>query len=198
MLTDPRRDDLDCDTECEFVGTTAAILIAAGIAAGGGVAAAKIQSNAANKGLKAQEAATDKAIANLQPYNQMGTEAFQTLGGLMGLGGGGGAPGGPTNTAGAPISPQIQQARAERADPMGAREYGNPIAKGQVGNATYVDQTGSGYSPPDYTRSPVGGMAPSAVAGTMFQVRAPDGSIRSVPQNQLAAAKANGGTVLNG
>ncbi len=64
---------------------------AAIIIAGGALGAAEVSSHATSKAVKAQTDATKQAIGNLQPFQNTGTQAFQTLGSLMGLGGGGGS-----------------------------------------------------------------------------------------------------------
>lgn len=71
-------------------GVGTALLISSAIGAGTSLAEGAIQSHQTSKAVDAQEKAADKAQANLKPFQDVGTQAFQTLGGLMGLGGGGG------------------------------------------------------------------------------------------------------------
>lgn len=196
MLRDGRRDGMACDTECPFVGTTAAILIGAGIAAGTQVAGAAIQSKQVGKAVNAQKEAAAQAQAQLKPFQQVGTQAFTTLGGLMGLGGGGGgaAPGG------LQYDPAISPGQANFAGystqggylgkdvPMSER-MSNPLAN--VDAAGYTAQQ-HGASP---TSSSYGAGAPQG-GGGMVQVRAPNGSVYQVPVEKVGEAQQNGGTVV--
>jgi len=189
MLTDLRRDRFACDTECPFVGTTAAILIGAGISAAAGLGSAAIQSKQVGKAVNAQTAATDKAIEQLKPFQQTGTEAFTTLGSLMGLGGGGGgaAPALGTKTFDPQITPG--QANFSRYSPTGGYIGKDvPMAEQMTNHNVALDA--SGYTAQQHGASPGAAMSP------MLKVRAPNGNIYQVPADKAAEAQQNGGTVL--
>jgi len=188
MLTDLRRDRFACDTECPFVGTTAAILIGAGISAAAGLGSAAIQSKQVGKAVNAQTAATDKAIEQLKPFQQTGTQAFTTLGSLMGLGGGGGGAAAPalgTKSFDQPYTPA--QANFDRYSPTGGY-IGKDIPMSEKMTNPYVAQDASGYTAQQH------GASPSAIP--MLKVRAPNGNIYQVPAEKAAEVQQNGGTVL--
>lgn len=86
---------------------------------------------AANKANAAQQQATDTANKNLEPYANIGGQAFSTLGALMGLGGGGGAtPSVPANAGPVPMSQPAQATAPQpsRAVERSAPEYGATLA----------------------------------------------------------------------
>lgn len=170
------------------------------ISAGAGIASSAIQSHQASKAVKSQTEATDKAIALRQPYVDTGTQAFTTLGKLMGLGGGGGqaqtqsALPGPMNQTtgpsasylkmkdmGAISDPSVLGGNAAQAPGGGGALMGTP---GQVA----TNQAASSY--PSYT--------PHTSPVSMVSVRAPNGSVYSVPGDQVPEALKNGGQVING
>ena len=189
-----------CEEDCCFVGTTAAILIGAGISAAAGLGSAAIQSHQVSKAVDAQKAATDQAIANLKPFQQVGTKAFTTLGELMGLGPGGGASAAPGQPTDAAISPG--QANFSGFSPSGGYVGKNvPMAERMSNPNVNVDAAGytaqqHGASLPTASSYTASAGASSIGGAPMLRVKAPNGQIYQVPADKVAEAQQNGGTVL--
>lgn len=202
MLRDARRLEFACDTDCAFVGTTAAILIGSAISAAAGLGSAAMQSHQVSKAVGAQKEATNQAIENLKPFQQTGTQAFTTLGQLMGLGGGGGgqAPAAMSTGMDAPISPG--QANFAGYSPSGGY-IGKNVPMGERMSNPNVNVDAAGYTAQQHgasmpTASSYGGNQTfgSQTGGGMMQVKAPNGQIYQVPAEKVAEAQQNGGTVL--
>ncbi len=202
MLSDDRRERFACETDCPFVGTTAAILIGAGIAAAGGIGSAAIQSHATGKAVDAQQKATDQATANLAPFQQTGTQAFTTLGALMGLGGpggggqevqkpmvklGGNTPWGGTvmdGGGGAITNPAV-------APDASYGQHGDFIG----GQTTQEDRSHMPTAS-SYNSSQTYGSAPQATGMDMVTMVAPDGTRQQVPRNQAGHYTQMGAKVI--
>ena len=186
-----------CEDDCCFVGTTAAILIGAGISAAAGLGSAAIQSHQVGKAVDAQKQATDQAIANLEPFQQVGTKAFTTLGELMGLGLGGGASAAPGQPTDAAISPG--QANFAGYSPSGGY-VGKNVPMGERMSNPNVNVDPAGYTAQQHGASlPTSssyGNASFATGAPMMRVKAPNGQIYQVPAEKVAEAQQNGGTVL--
>ena len=162
------------------------------IAAGSSIASAEINSHQQSKAVKAQENATNQAIGNLKPFQETGTQAYQTLGGLMGLGGGGGQASPMTRLPGGPMANDTQKGALTDPNVQPNAAYGG--AGQWVGNLTQSQRAQNpsattSYSTPVQHGSSVQGM-PS------LRVQGPNGQIYVVPADQASTAQQNGGKVL--
>ena len=187
--------------DCCFVGTTAAAIIGGSIAAAGGLGAAAIQSHQVNKAVDAQKEATNQAIQNLEPFRKTGTEAFTTLGALMGLGGGGAGGGAPAAMGtDAPISPG--QANFAGYSPQGGY-IGKNVPMGERMSNPNVNMDAAGYTAQQH-----GAAGPSAssyagnqsfqtqTGGGILRGQTPTGQMVQVPAEKQAEFTQNGGTIL--
>lgn len=193
MLSD--REVFACEEDCRFIGTGAALLTSALIGAGASAVEGAVQSKQTSKAVNAQTDATDKAIANLKPFQDTGTKAFTTLGALMGLGGGNSAqaqtqsalPGNgltgpaapPGFKAGAISDPNANGGNAAQAPGGGGLLNGTP---GQVATS----QSASSY--PSYT--------PHSSPIPTVTMQGPDGSTQAVPADHVSYWVQKGATVV--
>lgn len=203
MLSDARRDGFACDEDCPFVGTTAAILIGAGIAAAGGIGSAAIQSHATGKAVDAQQQATNQAIQNLKPFQDTGTQAFQTLGGLMGLGGPGG--GGQAPAAASGPQPNTPWGGTVTDSMQHSGAITNPAVAPDASYGQHGDFIGGQTTQADRARMPTAssynsaqtyGSAPQATGADMVTMQAPDGTRQQVPRSQAGHYTQMGATVI--
>jgi hypothetical protein len=169
-------------------GVGTALLISSAIGAGTSIAEGAIQSHQTGKAVKAQEDAAAKAQANLKPFQDVGTQAFQTLGGLMGLGGGQAqaTPSLPKTGLTGPAAPPGFQAGAI-SDPSKNGGYAGQVpgtnTLGARGDT--MNNTSSGYAP---KTSPI----------PTVRMRAPDGTEKDVPGDQVGFYTQKGATVIHG
>jgi hypothetical protein len=174
---------------------TAAIIAGSAIAAGSQIAAAKMASGAAKEAAKTQVASGEKALdlqremyqqnrADFQPYLQGGTQAFNTLSGLMGLGGGGAPQQQPTMSLGAPSPAKMLP--DGRIRPEGAETIGHAVYRG----------TGQPYQPGNRSGYSAASTPQSSYA--MVTLRAPDGTTKTVPADQAAYYQSKGATLVTG
>jgi hypothetical protein len=178
-------------------GVGTALLISAAIGAGTSAVEAGIQSKQTGKAVKAQTDASTQAQNQLKPFQQTGTQAFQTLGSLMGLGGGGGAASavqsslgttgqvtGPSTNypskMGAISDPSVLGGNSAQAPGGGGALMGTP---GQVA----ASQAASSY--PSY--GPKGSPVPQVT------MKAPDGSTQAVPADQVSYWTSKGAQVVS-
>lgn len=168
-------------------GVGTALLISSAIGAGTSLAEGAIQSHQTSKAVDAQAKAGAQAQAGLKPFQDVGTQAFQTLGGLMGLGGGSG---------GQVSTPTLSGTGVTRPNSNG-QPYGaisdpskNGGFAGQVPGTATLGESGSAYNPN------ASGYGPQSSPIPNVRVKAPDGTIRIVPANQVADAQKNGGQVI--
>lgn len=163
-------------------GVGTALLISAAIGAGTSAVEAGIQSKQTSKAVKAQENAANQAQANLKPFQDTGTQAFQTLGGLMGLGGGGGGAvqtpqlsGKPTGVVTGPSASYMKMSD------MGA--ISDPSKNGgYAGQAPGTATLGSASS---YANPSAPGYAPHSSPVPNVKMQAPDGSVQDIPADQV-------------
>lgn len=189
--------------DCCFVGTTAAAIIGGSIAAAGGLGAAAIQSHQVGKAVNAQKEATNQAIEQLKPFQQVGTKAFTTLGELMGLGPGGGAGAAPAAMGtgmDAPISPG--QANFAGYSPTGGY-IGKNVPMGERMSNPNVNVDAAGYTAQQHgasmpTASSYGGNQTfgSQTGGGMLRGQTPTGQMVQVPAEKQSEFTQNGGTIL--
>jgi hypothetical protein len=162
------------------------------ITAGTQIYAAHKQASAAKDAAKQQEVATDKAIALRQPYVDTGTKAFTTLGSLMGLGG---SPAGGGGGSGAPPPTQFGTQGVQGMPNGTIVDHSSPQMAGGGGaameNPAQLANNPNASSYPGYT--PHQDMTPG---GTRL-MRAPDGSTKSVPVEQIGFWTQQGATVVN-
>lgn len=191
------------------IGTTAALLIGAGIASGTQLAGAKMASGAAKDASKIQSEAGREALAlqrqmyeqgrqDALPWLRTGQEAITTLGALSGLGGGGGGLGGQTGM----LSPTTADKNA-----------GQPVAyRGPGGTSLKPISSDPSVPTPDLQfRRDQGGVyamplgmlgagqqfqtpAQAATSSSYVQLKAPTGEVGQVPADQVAHYLAQGAT----
>lgn len=199
MLIDGRRLEFACEMECPFVGTTAAILIGSAISAAAGLGSAAIQSKQVSKAVGAQKEATNQAIENLKPFQQTGTEAFTTLGKLMGLGGGGGgqAPAAMGTGMDAPISPG--QANFAGYTPQGGY-LGKNVTMGERMSNPNANVDMAGYTAQQHGASlPTAssyGTSAQQTGAPMMRGQTPTGQMVQVPAEKAGEFQQNGGKIL--
>lgn len=166
------------------VGTSTALIIGAGIAAGSQIASSHNASSAAtnaaktqaDSAAKAQQVASDQfaqAKAAEQPYLQAGANAAGTLGGLMG----------PSAGRPAYVRPVQPPPMSNGMSGGPGPNVGAPVATGM---ATGPGPAGSNVS--------MGSIAPTPQP--MVTLRGPDGSVQSVPASQAGHYVSLGATVV--
>lgn len=169
------------------IGIGAAMLIGTAASAGAGLAAAKIQSNAANKAQKAQQQGTDQALvaqrkAN-QPYMDLGQQGVNRL----------------MNTPQQNYTPRFSGAGGS--DGFQAFQGPPPMASlGSLGQPPQgpngpMPMNGPGIQVQPGPRVPPNGPMPQQIgpqAGQMAQMQGPDGSVKAVPLHLVAQLEARG------
>jgi hypothetical protein len=163
--------------------------------------ASTLQQQYANKAALVQQGVYQQNMAAMQPYASVGRSAINTLGRLM--------------TPGVAYTPQMQAADAQtlaNAPPTWSMVPGGP-ASNLVGmpNTTTGANVGAGtYNPgntlypamptPSYPNYPSGQNTGSLgmLASNLVPLRAPDGSVRAVPQSQAQQFISQGAVPLNG
>ena len=160
-----------------------------------GAEESKTAKNAANQ----QVAATDKAIALRQPFVDTGTQAFQTLGALMGLGGGGGQA--QTQSA-LPAAPQNGLTRDSSANyPMKMGAISDPSVLG--GNAAQAPGGGGalmgtpGQVATQQAASSYPSYGPKSSPIPQVTMKAPDGTTQAVPADQIDYWVKKGASVVS-
>lgn len=198
-MREDRRLEFACEEDCAFVGTTAAILIGSGIAAAAGLGSAAIQSHQVSKAVDAQKEATNQAIQNLEPFRQTGTQAFTTLGALMGLPGGGGGGAAPQAAQyDQPFTP-AQQNFAHYSPTGGYIGKDLPMSEQMTNPFVNLDSSGRtaaqhGASLSSY--GPQAQNAPTSMSGPMLRGQTPTGAMVQVPAEKQAEFTQNGGKIL--
>jgi len=198
MLSDFRPHD-EFSTDCPF-GVTAAIVTSALISAAATAAAQHAQSKAAQKAVDAQTGATDQAIQQLKPFQNTGTQAFTTLGQLMGLPSGGGGQAAPQmGLPSAPPTGQVTGPSTNYPSKMGAISdpsvLGGNSAQAPGGGGALMGTPGqvatsqSSSSYPSYT--------PKTSPVPQVTMKAPDGSTQSVPADQVSYWTQKGAQVVS-
>ena len=168
------------------------VVIAAGISAIGGLAGAAIQSHQTSKAADAQTKAGEQAQANLKPFQDTGTQAFQTLGGLMGLGGGGGQVSTPALSGTGPQGALTRNSSANYPLPIGA--ISDPSKNG--GYAGQVPGTATLGSASSYANPQAPGYGPQSSPVPKVKMQAPDGSVQDVSADQVGFYQSKGAKVV--
>lgn len=164
---------IEWDSPDKFIGTTAAI-VASAIAAGGAIGSSAIAAHASKSAAGQQVDASNKALGveqqvyedqknNLAPYRQAGTDALTRASSL-----------------------------ADAGSPIGLKTFTN----GNLPQVSLNRQPGAPVSSMPQNAAPPMGLAtmgqaqspqaPAANGGGMVQLRAPNGSMRTVPAAQVA------------
>ncbi len=165
------------------IGVGAAMLIGSAVAGGTALGAAKLQSNAAGKAQKDQQAATDRALAVQQqqtaPYRALGEQAAGRLS--------------------APQPDAYRQAFTGPGGSNGFQAFQPPPQGPSGGSLAGLGQPGMGQPLPGAVPRQQGMQGPPMMGGgqgQMVQLQGPDGSVKPFPAAQvpqiLAAARAKG------
>ena len=192
MIDDGRHSD-------HFVGTTAALILG-GLAAGGALGGAAIQSHAAGSAADKQQQATDQALglqtqvynntrAALSPYADLGASAIGNLRQLAGI-----AP--PNNGMVAP--PQVPTNARQSLATLAPNAYSYNPGNGRTTFNGYNPQTGQITGAPPVVLDPrTGQMVPNPVAaqGQSGYVL-PNGMRATLPNGQTSYYPTAGGALL--
>lgn len=191
-----------------MIGTTAALLIGAGISAGTQAYAAHKASGAAKDAAKTQVEASDKALdlqrdmynqnrADQEPYRNVGSQAITTLGSLMGL---------PSGPVGGTSKAMTLGGLTEGPGHFGTDgRYVPPMAPtvGQAMPRPGAQNPYAGLPPhPDFVTDPARARTASSFATgqagqRMVTVQAPDGETRQVPEHMAERIVAAGGKLVS-
>jgi hypothetical protein len=152
--------------------------------------AAESQEKAAREALGLQKEMYLQDRADAAPWTNVGGQAMNTLGSLMGL------PQGPVQGPNAQPPPLLSQTAQGPLPPLGShiRPPGTPSLGTAVPRPGYSSATfGGGQAPLAAAAAPGVSSATFPSSNQMVPVRTPDGRVVAVPRNQLAEAQANGG-----
>jgi hypothetical protein len=180
-------------------GVGTALLISAAIGAGTSAVEAGIQSKQTSKAVKAQTDASTQAQNQLKPFQQTGTQAFQTLGSLMGLGGGGGGGAAPAVQSSLGATGQVTGPSTNYPSKMGA--ISDPSVLG--GNSAQAPGGGGalmgtpGQVAASQAASSYPGYGPKTSPIPQVTMKAPDGSTNQVPADQVSYWTQKGATVVS-
>jgi len=179
------------------------LIAAAGISAGLGLIGAKEKSDAAQKASMLQQQYANRAalvqqgvyqqnMAGMQPYTAVGRSAINALGRLT--------------TPGVAYTPQMQAAdnyALQNAPPTWSMVPGGPASAmpGMPNTTTGFGTSGGSYNPGTglypSRPNPYPGASPSTgtlgtLASNLVPLRAPDGSVRAVPQSMVGQFMSQG------